>query len=119
MKYKGIEIMGRKRDYQVGLFDEFEKLNIKLNYLIKENKNLSLTIYNLNQEIERLNKTIQSKNEEIKKLLEEIDRLKNQNNKNNNNSSKPSLTNITTPKKKTGVNLYNYRIKTGKKRWTI
>ena len=43
------------------------------------------------------------------KLQNEIDRLKNQNNKNSSNSSKPSSTNIVTPKSKTGANLYNYR----------
>ncbi len=112
--YKGSEFMGRQRNYQAGLFEEFEKLNIKLDKLIKENKNQSLTIYNLNLEIEKLNTTIQNKNDEIKKLIEEIDRLKNKNNKNSNNSSKPSSTNITTPKKKTGANIYNYRVKTNK-----
>ena len=39
--------------------------------------------------------------------------MKNQNNKNSNNSSKQASTNIVTPKKKTGANIYNYRIKTG------
>lgn len=108
-------IVGRNRDYQAGLFAEFEKLNTKLDKLIKENKAQSLTIYNLNLEIEKLNATIQKKEEENKKLLEEIDRLKNKNNKNSSNSSKPSSTNITTPKKKTGANLYNYRVKGNKK----
>lgn len=107
--------MGRQRDYQVGLFEEFEKLNSKLDKLLKENKEQSLTIYNLNLEVEKLNKTIQEKDEKIEKLLEEIDRLKSQNNKNSSNSSKPSSTNITTPKKKTGANIYNYRTKSGKK----
>ena len=46
-----------------------------------------------------------------KKLIEENEKLKNQNNKNSNNSSKPSSTNVVTPKKKTGANLYNYRVK--------
>ncbi|MDE5539956.1 MAG: transposase, partial [Bacilli bacterium] len=75
----------------------------------------SLTIYNLNLEIKKLNKTILEKDKKIEKLLEEIDRLKNKNNKNSSNSSKPSSTNMTTPKKKTGSNIYNYRVKTGKK----
>lgn len=107
--------MGRPRDYQAGLFDEFEKLNKKLDKLIKENKEQSLTIYNLNLTIKELNKTIQEKDKKIESLLNEIDRLKNKNNKNSTNSSKPSSTNMTTPKKKTGANLYNYRVKTGKK----
>lgn len=29
--------MGRTRDYQAGLFNEFEKLNEKLDKLLKEN----------------------------------------------------------------------------------
>ena len=56
--------MGRQTNYQDNLFHEFEKLNKKLDELIKENKNLSLTIYNLNLEIEKLNKTIQEKEKE-------------------------------------------------------
>ena len=107
--------MGRSRDYQAGLFDEFEKLNKKLDKLIKENKSQSLTIYNLNLEIESLNKLIKEKDEKIDKLIEENERLKNKNDKNSTNSSKPSSTNYTTPKKKSGANLYNYRVKTGAK----
>ncbi len=106
--------MGRVRDYQAGLFDEFEKLNKKLDKLIKENKEQSLTIYNLNLTIKALNKTIEEKDKKIELLIEENERLKNKNNKNSSNSSKPSSTNMTTPKNKTGANLYNYRIKTGK-----
>ncbi len=79
--------MGRQRDYQAGLFEELEKLNSKLDKLLKENKEQSLTIYNLNLEISKLNKTNQEKDEKIEKLLEEIDRLKNKNNKNSSNSS--------------------------------
>lgn len=106
--------MGRNRDYQAGLFEEFEKLNKKLDKLMLENKKQSLTIYNLNLEIKKLNSELKEANELNIKLQEEIDRLKNKNNKNSTNSSKPSSTNITTPKKKTGANLYNYRTKTNK-----
>ncbi len=56
-------LIGRKRDDQAGLFEEFEKLNSKRYKLLKENKEQSLTIYNLNLEIEKLNKTIQEKDE--------------------------------------------------------
>jgi len=114
-KYKDSDKMGRQRDYEASLFNEFEKLNQKLDKLLKENKEQSLTIYNLNLTIDKLEKTIQEKNKKIELLLEEIERLKNKNNKNSNNSSKPSSTNIVTPKKKTGANLYNYRVKTSKK----
>lgn len=103
-------------NYQNGLFKEFEKLNKKMDQLLKENREQSLTIYNLNLEIEKLNKTIQDKDKQIVKQQDEIDRLKNQNNKNSTNSSKPSSTNISTPKKKTGPNLYNSRIITNKKK---
>ena len=51
--------MAKHRDYQAGLFEEFEKLNSKLDKLLKENKEQSLTIYNLNLEIKKLNKNIQ------------------------------------------------------------
>lgn len=105
--------MGRQRNYQAGLYDEFEKLNKKLDNLLKENKEQSLIIYNLNLEIKNLNSQLNKANELIKKLTEENEKLKNQNNKNSNNSSKPSSTNIVTPKKKTGANIYNYRVKTG------
>ena len=100
--------------YELGLFNEFEKLNKKLDKLMKQNKEQSLIIYNLNEEIKKLNKIIEEKDKKIELLLEENDRLKNKNNKNSTNSSKPSSTNITTPKKKTGANLYNYREKTNR-----
>ena len=105
--------MGRQREYQIGLYNEFEKLNEKLDNLIKENKEQSLIIYELKLEIKSLNNQLNKANELIKKLTEENEKLKNQNNKNSNNSSKPSSTNNVTPKKKTGANLYNYRVKTG------
>lgn len=105
--------MGRQRDYQLGLYSEFEKLNKKLDTLLKENKEQSLTIYELKLEIKKHEEEIAKYKELIKKLIEENERLKNQNNKNSNNSSKPSSTNTVTPKKKTGANLYNYRVKTG------
>lgn len=108
--------MGIKSNYSLGIFNELEKLNIKLDKLMKENKDLSLTINNLNLEIEKLNKAIKEKDELNQKLQNEIDRLKNKNDKDSTNSSKPSSTNYTTPKKKkTGANLYNYRTKTGNK----
>lgn len=82
---------------------------------LKENKEQSLTIYTLNLTIDQLKKVLQEKDEKIELLLEENEKLKNKNNKNSNNSSKPSSTNMVTPKKKTGANLYNYRVKTEKK----
>ena len=107
--------MGRNSNYQANLFNEFEKLNAKLDKLLKENKSQSLTIYNLNLEIKELNKQIKEKDELIEKLIKENDRLKNKNDKDSTNSSKPSSTNYRTPKKKTGANLYNYRTKSNKR----
>ncbi|MEG2380036.1 MAG: transposase [Bacilli bacterium] len=103
------------KGFTTNFYDQFEKLNIKLDKLIKENKQQSLTIYNLNLTVENLNKTIREKEDKINLLIEEIDRLKNKNNKNTSNSSKPSSTSMTSTKKKTGANLYNYRRKTDKK----
>lgn len=115
-------------------YRQFEELSNKLDLLLKENRELkSEHIKELKQlkkdltaefkkekeelklEITDLKKIIQEKDEIIKKQLNEIDRLKNQINKNSNNSSKPSSTDIITPKKKTGANLYNYRKSTNKK----
>lgn len=48
------------------------------------------------------------------KLKNDNDRLRNQNNKNSSNSSKSSSTDSFKPKR-TGANLYNYRLKTDRK----
>lgn len=101
-------------NYINDFYRQFEELNKKLDKLIKENKEQSLTIYSLNLETKALKKIIEEKDKKIELLLEEIERLKNKNSKDSSNSSKPSSTNITTPKKKSGANLYNYRIKTNR-----
>lgn len=90
------------------IYKQLEQVMNKLDESLSINKELNKTIKDLN-------KTISELREENKKLLDEIDRLKNINSKNSTNSSKPSSTNITTPKKKTGPNLYNYRVKTNNK----
>lgn len=107
--------MGRSRNYQAGLYDEFEKLNKKLDKANSTIFNMSLTINELNETIKALKKQNEEQAKKIEILIKENEKLKNQNNKNSSNSSKPSSTNITTPKKKTGANLYNYRIKTNNK----
>lgn len=56
--------MGRQRGYQSGLFNEFEKLNKKLDKFIKENKEQSLTIYNLNLTINEIKNQINHKNKQ-------------------------------------------------------
>ena len=100
--------MGRRTNYELDFYKQFEELNKKLDCLLKENKELNNTIKDLNKKLDEANKLIE-------KQQNEIDRLKNKNNKNSTNSSKPSSTNFTTPKKKTGANLYNYRVKTDNK----
>lgn len=111
-------------------YKQFEELNHKLDSMIEENKKLReefkiekkelLKTFKEEKEelksvIKSLTKQLKESNNLNKKLQDEIDRLKNQINKNSNNSSKPSSTDIVTPKKKTGANLYNYRKKTNKK----
>ena len=107
--------MGRKRNYELGLYNEFEKLNQKLDKANNTITTMSLTIYNLQLEVKKYQEELKRINELNEKLIEENERLKNQNNKNSNNSSKPSSTDNVSPKKKTGANLYNYRVKTNKK----
>lgn len=102
------------RNYELGLYNEFEKLNNKIDKLLEENKNQSLTIYSLNLEIKKLNRNIKEKDELIEKLQNEIDKLRNKNNKNSSNSSKPSSTDTYKPNKKTWANLYNSREKSKK-----
>ena len=76
---------------------------------------IEVEIAELNNTIKELNKKLDEANKLNQNLQNEIDRLKNKNNKNSTNSSKPSSTNFTTPKKKTGANLYNYRVTTNNK----
>ena len=94
------------------LFKQLEDISIKLDKSLNKINEQSLTIYELKLEIKKYEENSKKDKELIQKLIEENERLKNQNNKNSNNSSKPSSTNIATPKKKTGANLYNYRVKT-------
>ena len=105
--------MGIRSDYSNSLYKEFEQLNQKIDKLLMENKKQSLTIYNLQTELKNNQEELKKANELIQKLIEENEKLKNQKNKNSNNSSKPSSTDSQNPKKKTGANLYNYRVKTG------
>ena len=120
-KNEMIEELKKQHKEEIRLLKEELKNEAKENKkILKENlKNIRLSFRiekeDLKDTIKSLEKTIEEKDKTIKKLLDEIDRLKNQINKNSNNSSKPSSTNISTPKKKTGANLYNYRKKTNKK----
>ena len=122
------------KGFTTDFFNQFEEISNKLDSLLEENKRLKEEhkkelaklkcdlIKESRKEKSQLNETIKSLRKELeeanklnKKLQDEIDRLKNQVNKNSNNSSKPSSTDIVTPKKKTGANLYNYRTVSGKK----
>lgn len=100
--------MGRPRNYESGIYNDYEKLSNKLDKVLtqlstiqsehkkeikklkKENQKL---VNELNDTIKSLQKDSQKDKETIQKLLLEIERLKNNNNKNSNNSSKPSSTN--------------------------
>lgn len=86
----------------------------QLEEVISKLDNSNLIISELKDTIKTLTKQLEEAKELILKQQEEIDRLKNRNNKNSTNSSKPSSSNYTTPKK-TGANLYNYRVKTNNK----
>lgn len=90
------------------IYKQLEQVMDKLDESLSINKEL-------NKIIKELIKSNNEKDKQIEMLLNEIDRLKNQNNKNSSNSYKYSSTNITTPKKKSGANLYNYRVKTNNK----
>lgn len=117
-----------RKGYTTDFFNQFEEISIKLDSLLEENKKLKEEhkkelaklkhdlIKESREEKSQLNETIKSLRKELEqanklneKLQNEIDRLRNQINKNSTNSSKPSSTNITTPKDKTSANEYNYR----------
>lgn len=119
--------------YEKGLYKDYEKAVNKLDAVLseltsirKEHKNELKKLRheftlekkeikdNLNSKIENLMNELKKSNELIKKLQEENEKLRNQINKDSTNSSKPSSTNIATPKK-TGANLYNGRKKTTRK----
>ena len=108
------EVIDMARNYELSLFNEFEELNKKLDKLLQENKHQSLEIQELKEELKKYKNLYEESQKRIEKLLEENEKLKNQNNKNSGNSSKPSSTDIFRPKK-TGPNLYNSRVKSGKK----
>lgn len=91
-------------NYNKQIYDQLEEVIAKLDKALADNSELK-------ELVKELRETISEKDELILKQQEEIDRLKNKNNKNSTNSSKPSSTNIVTPKKRTSANQYNYRIK--------
>jgi len=80
------------RNYELGLFNQLEELNKKMDKLLKENKHQSLTISLQVKEINDLKKQLEEKDKKIDKLLEENEKHKNKNNKNSSNSSKLKIT---------------------------
>ena len=105
-------------NYYNKLYNDYEKTQEKLDAVLEELSNIrkdhKKELNKLNDTIKDLNKKLEEANELNKKLQDEIDRLKNKNNKNSSNSSKPSSTDITKPKK-SGANMYNYRVKSNRK----
>lgn len=120
-------------NYSKNLYDDYEKAQLKLDAILlelfnikkehrKELNTLKKSLLSefkkekedLNETIKSLSKQLEDANKLIEKLKNDNDRLKNQNNKNSSNSSKPSSTDSFKPKR-TGANLYNYRIKTNRK----
>ena len=123
-------IMGAKSNFNNIMYKDYEILQAKLDKVLNELSNIrsehkkeikelknkfQLEIYNLNLVNNKLVKELETANKLITKLVTENEKLKNQINKNSSNSSKPSSTNKTNPKTKTGANLYNGREKTNKK----
>lgn len=98
------------------LYRQLEEMISKIDKLLLEIEHLKLE---LSVEKENKKKLFEANLELTKKLnqaLEELDKEKSKNNKNSGNSSKPSSTDIKPSKKeKSGANLYNYRVKSGKK----
>lgn len=86
-------IMAYSRNYETSLYNEFEKLNKKLDKANNIIFNMSLTISELKDNNKKLINELKKSNEKNEELLLEIERLKNNNNKNSSNSSKPSSTN--------------------------
>lgn len=80
-------------NYEKSLYQEFEKVNQKLDKMISENRKQSLEIYDLKQNNKKLIKELEKSRKQVQDLLLEIERLKNNNNKNSSNSSKSSSTN--------------------------
>lgn len=102
--------------YGKTIYDQLVEVIDKLDKVLAENKKLNKSISELKNIIKEKDQELENKDNLIKNLVEEIERLKNQINKNSTNSSKPSSTNIVTPKEnKTSANEYNSRVKSGKK----
>ena len=100
--------MGRPRNYESRIYDDYEKLSNKLDKVLtqlstiqsehkkeikqlkKENQRL---VNELNDNIKVLQISLEKSEQQNKKLILEIERLKNNNKKDSNNSSKPTSTN--------------------------
>lgn len=98
------------------MYKQLEEMLSKIDKLLLEIKYLKLELSQERDNNKKLNATIEDLTNKLNQALEELDKERSKNNKNSGNSSKPSSTDMVSKKKeKTGANLYNYRIKSGKK----
>lgn len=110
-------------DYYMGinpeksLYRQLEEMMTKIDKLLLEIERLKLELLEEKDNNKKLNATIIELTNKLNQALEELDKERSKNNKNSGNSSKPSSTDITRVKKeKSGANLYNYRVKSNKKK---
>lgn len=85
--------MGRTRNYELGLYNDYENLLEKLEQQEKLLKENNKTMKELNNTIKSMQETINILNTVLEEKNQEILRLKSKNGKNSSNSSKPSSTN--------------------------
>lgn len=99
------------------LYRQLEEMMTKIDKLLLEIERLKLELLEEKDNNKKLNATIIELTNKLNQALEELDKERSKNNKNSGNSSKPSSTDITRVKKeKSGANLYNYRVKSNKKK---
>lgn len=98
------------------LYRQLEEMMTEIDKLLLEIEHLKLELSEEKETNKKLNITIIDLTNKLNQALEELDKERSKNNKNSGNSSKPSSTDIAPVKKeKSGANLYNYRVKSGKK----
>lgn len=109
--------MGAHSNYSSNIYSQLEEMFARIEKLLLEINHLKLELSEERENNKKLNDTIVELTLKLNQALEELDKERSKNNKNSGNSNKPSSTDIVPIKKeKSGANLYNYRIKSGKKR---
>lgn len=99
------------------LYRQLEEMMTKIDKLLLEIEHLKLELSEEKENNKKSNETIIELTNKLNQALEELDKERSKNNKNSGNSSKPSSTDIAPVKKeKSGANLYNYRVKSSKKK---